>query len=112
MKLLKCVLPVYCDIDDTIILWSPSEEQIRTLGIAYNGGKIVPNYPQIEALRKHKLRGHTIILWSAGGWAWAWGVAKVLKLDDIVDFVVEKPRWVYDDLKVEDFMPKSQLVKE
>jgi phosphoserine phosphatase len=66
---------------------------------------------QIEQLKKHKIRGHTIIVWSAGGSKWAAEAIKFLELEAYVDLVIEKPRWMYDDKQAEEFMPRSQYFK-
>ena len=102
----------WVDIDDTLIYWSPTQEQIEKYGIpfsytyddgSFRTGTIVPHRAHIEQLRKHAMRGHTIILWSAGGEQWAYAAALALGLHDIVSYTSEKPEWAYDDKKPQEF---------
>jgi len=73
---------------------------------------VKPHKKHVEQLKLHKMRGHTIIVWSAGGWEWAEVVVRALKLEKFVDLVIEKPTWVYDDLPVVEFMPKNIWMKD
>lgn len=74
--------------------------------------RVKPHKKHIEQLKLHKLRGHTVIVWSAGGWEWAEAAVRALKLEKYVDLVIEKPRWAYDDLPPNEYMPKSQWMKD
>lgn len=120
----------YCDVDDTLVSWSSTAEEKEKDGVKFDcpgsmvwdvdGSEIgyaapwsevlVPNLLMIEQLKKLKLRHHTIVVWSAGGYEWAEIVVKTLKLEHIVDLVICKPTYVFDDLPVEEFMPKSRLI--
>lgn len=119
----------YCDVDSTLIEWQSTEEDKEKYGIefhcpgsltydkygniSYEGAwteKLVPNWPQIEQLKKHRLRQHTVLVWSAGGCAWAESAIRTLGLEQYVDVVISKPSWVYDDLPASEFMPKSRLI--
>jgi phosphoserine phosphatase len=74
--------------------------------------RLKPHKKHIEQLKLHKLRGHTIIVWSAGGWEWAEAVVRALKLEQYVDLVIEKPMWFYDDLMPNEFMGKRYYMKD
>lgn len=121
---------VFCDVDDTLVMWSPTPEQMEKYGIKVTcpaglyktpEGEIkmgpewtqllVPHFTHVEQLKKHKARGHFVVVWSAGGWDWAQAAVKALGLDNYVDLVISKPRWTYDDLQAEAFMPKSQYME-
>lgn len=122
----------YCDVDDTLVYWESTPEDKIANGVAFKcPGSLrwcattssmvrdnqsiellVPNDAQIEQLKRLKLRHHTIIVWSAGGVDWAETVIKTLGLEDYVDAVMCKPTYVFDDLPVEEFMPKSRLIKK
>lgn len=113
LKRLKCNLPVYLDVDDTLIMWAPSQEDLDRYGIDFehtydNGttakGRLLPHRVHIRQLKRHSERGHTIIVWSAGGEEWAYAAVKALGLEDFVDYTMEKPRWAYDDKKANDFI--------
>lgn len=112
MVSIKCNKPTYFDVDDTLIMWNPSTEMKDKFGIAYTSptglvSVFVPHLPHIEQLKRHAERGHTIIVWSAGGSDWAELAVKILGLQDFVSLTIEKPVWSYDDKKPEEFMPKS-----
>jgi hypothetical protein len=124
MIVLPCTQATFYDVDDTLVMWGPTKEQLDKYGIEIEcpesvvwtdegpvsigkwKEKLVPHIPHIEQLKKHKMRGHTIIVWSAGGWDWAAAAVKALGLEKYVDLVISKPTWIYDDKKPEEFMPK------
>lgn len=140
MIVFPCTKPTFFDVDDTLIMWNrpspddphsvvvccpPSTHQFRTFDengkLIEEGPKIeipgwservTPHKKHIEQLKLHKLRGHTIIVWSAGGWEWAEAAVKTLGLEKFVDLVIEKPIWAYDDLSPNEYMPKSQWMKD
>lgn len=121
---------VFFDVDDTLIIWSPTPEQSEKYGlditcpgsnILRDDGtldigsswveRIVPHFIHIEQLKKHKARKHPVVVWSAGGFLWAHAAITALGLENYVDLVISKPTWAYDDLPPEDYMPKSQYMK-
>lgn len=121
----------YCDVDDTLVFWSSTQEDKEKYGVKFtcpgsmvwdeDGEQIgyanswtevlVPNLPQIEQLKNLRLRHHTIVVWSAGGYDWAKTVVQTLGIEHLVDLVICKPTYVFDDLPCEEFMPKSRLIK-
>ncbi len=122
---------VYVDCDDTLVFWSSSEEDKSKYGaveftcpgsmvydtdgseIGYAGEwteRLLPNWPQIEELRKFKIRGYKIVLWTQSGAAWAEAIAKTLKMENIVDVCITKPTYIFDDLPASEFMPQSRLI--
>lgn len=103
MKVIKCNLPVYVDVDETLLIHNkkrlPHPDNIKI------GDSIfIPHKPHIEQLKAHSARKHTIIVWSAGGYAWAKTAVKILKLQKYVNVVIEKPRWAMDDLEPNKFI--------
>lgn len=121
---------VFFDCDDTLVMWSPTPEQSEKDGVDFEcpgsfamidgelkpspswKTRLVPHKKHIEQLKLHKMRGHTVVVWSAGGWDWAEAVVKTLKLEQYVDLVINKPIWAYDDLPPSEYMPKSQWMKD
>lgn len=122
---------VFSDVDDTLIMWNATPEQLEKDGIRITcpGGLwlnedgelvpseswtqlVVPHKVHIEQLKKHKARGHTVVVWSAGGWDWARAAVEALGLEQFVDVVISKPRWCYDDLPPAEYMPKSQWMQD
>lgn len=121
---------VYVDCDDTLVMWNPTQEQLEKDGIDFEcpGSftiidgemletpawmeRLVPHKKHIEQIKKHKMRGHLVVVWSAGGASWAASVAKTLGLENYVDLTISKPNWVYDDLPSGEFMPKAKWLKD
>ena len=58
----------------------------------------------IELMKKWKARGRFVIVWSAGGHAWAKAVIEALQLQQYVDLIIEKPIAYVDDLTANEFM--------
>lgn len=139
MRIMKCNQPVYFDVDDTLLLWhiAPAGDP-RAIEIKVPIGRqkraaedagwlpeeieptsrgewsefLIPHKVHVQAVKNHHLRGQTVIVWSAGGWEWALAAVRALGLEDYVDLVLEKPRWAYDDLPPNEYMPKSQWYKD
>lgn len=82
--------PIYCDIDNTLILWNLA------------GTMYIPNQPVIEALRfMHETDMVEIVLWSAAGVRHCKDIAKELGLEDIVSAYLTKPCVCIDDMKID-----------
>ena len=102
---------VFYDVDDTLITWNSSEEledDVITLTDAM--GDITEHKvlrKNVISLIEHSKRGHKIVVWSAGGYAWASQAVKLLGLEKYVDLVVSKPTWWYDDLTAEEVLLPS-----
>lgn len=97
------------DVDDTLVMWgfTPSESSVtfNNYGFPQN---LEPHKVHIEALKAHKAKGDFVIVWSAGGYAWAQEVVDTLQLNDYVDLVIAKPRWYYDDLPSSEWLGLPQ----
>lgn len=103
---------IYCDIDDTLVSWehySSFKEGMIEFIDPDDGKSLYLEVIQetVDALKRHKLRGHTIILWSQGGADWCEEVAKKLHLTETVDAYMSKPTWIYDDCPASHFIPES-----
>ena len=121
---------VYFDVDDTLVMWDPPKDKLEAEGIdvicpagliCVDGNleqapgfkaKLLPHKKHIEKLKKHKMRGHTVVVWSAGGYDWAEAAIKVLQLEKYVDVVISKPKWAYDDMPPERILPTIQWDKD
>jgi len=116
MKVFKTDQMVPYDCDDTLVMWG-LEDKSKNIPIEdpYIKGLInylTPNEKHIELLKKHKARGMTIIVWSAGGVEWAEAVVKALKLQDYVDAVFSKPSRYVDDLPCTEWMGNRVYIKD
>ena len=132
MIVVPCKNAVFFDIDDTLVMWNATQEELDMRGVDFEcpgslvdidkdsnesfapawKERLLPHRKHIEQLKKHKMRGHTIVVWSAGGFDWAAAVIRALKLENFVDLVISKPTWSYDDLQPAEFIPKPQWMKD
>ncbi len=112
MHILNSDKIVFCDVDDTLIGWSKPEKGPDEFWVTTTCHGMVEHHwvikENLEALKKHKGRGHLIVVWSQGGWEWAEAVVKALKIEHLVDLVCSKPEWIYDDLEASVWMPKAK----
>lgn len=113
--ILESDLVVYVDIDETLISWTAPEPiwELRPFVNIKNNGYTQTFYPMvknIEQVKKHKLIGHKIVFWSAGGWAWVKKVITELDLIEYADAIMSKPRWIIDDLPASEFIPESNRI--
>jgi predicted phosphatase len=99
------------DVDDTLVIWdwrSVDPEGKGLVQIKNPDGNctetVLPHYRHIELLRQFKARGHTVVVWSQGGSAWAASVCRTLGIDHLVDYAMDKPNWYVDDLPSEAWM--------
>lgn len=111
MQVIKSHRIVMVDVDDTLVLWdwkSINPDGIGLVSISNPDGNctelVMPHNRHIALMRQFKARGHTVVVWSQGGWSWAEAVVKALGLEGVVDIVMDKPSWYVDDLPSQAFM--------
>jgi hypothetical protein len=95
----------YFDVDETLVSILPPGVDGGTY--VYGPGieaRVRPSRRHVAAILEHKARGHAVIVWSQGGYAWARAVVEALNLEPYVDAILCKPNWYYDDLKADEFM--------
>ena len=85
-------LVVAFDVDETLVMWEGTGYRV--------------NYTHVTSLKHHFLRGHFVIIWSAGGVKWAQRVVKELELEPFVNLVMSKKRWYYDDMPADKWMTR------
>lgn len=102
---------IYCDIDDTVILWDLSkynnvlpESDLVTINSYGLESVVYKNQKNINLLHKLYKLNYGIILWSQTGAKHAAAVAEALGLDDIVLQYQTKPRYHIDDLPADAWM--------
>ena len=114
MQVIKSNRIVYFDVDDTLILWDWKELGIEDVaglvavvdensGVAEYG---LPHHRHIHLMRQFKARGHTVVVWSQGGWNWAERAVKALGIENLVDVIIDKPNWYVDDLHANAYMER------
>lgn len=103
---------IWCtDIDDTLLMWDIDKHTNPYVDFIepHSGDniRVAINENNIRLLKEKKSRGNTIILWSQGGYEYAEAVAKALNLVEYIDFVMNKPIGLIDDLEASAWMPKA-----
>lgn len=107
MKVIENEKVIFCDVDDTLVMWNHPNSDNAIYVTDPNDGmecRVVPHKFHIDLLKKHAGRGYNIVVWSQGGYAWAAAVVKELGLDNYVDFVMTKPIKYIDDLACKEWM--------
>ena len=114
MKVIKSHRIVFIDVDDTLVIWdwkdiSPDGIGLITVSDPVSGftQQLLPHERHINLLKQFKARGHTVVVWSQGGYSWADTVVKALGLEELVDVVMSKPDWYIDDIPAAAFMGKN-----
>jgi hypothetical protein len=114
MQVIQSHRIVYCDVDDTLVIWDwkpidPDGNNLITVRDPKSGHSehVMPHNRHIQLVKQFKARGHTVVVWSQGGWSWAESVVRALGLVDVVDLVMDKPSWYIDDLPASAFMTRN-----
>lgn len=103
---------VCIDVDDTLVMWDIPEGHDGETILFDNFGVaewLLPHKAHIELMKRFKVRGQFVIVWSQGGVEWASEVVKRLELTDYVDLVMTKPQWIVDDLPMAAWTKRSYL---
>lgn len=94
------------DIDDTLILWkSAPQENSKTEMFGEIEATIHKSH--IDEIKRSKMVGRLVVVWSKGGYKYAERVVKQLGLTSYVDVVMSKPSRYFDDLDANDWMYRS-----
>lgn len=111
MKVISSTRLVTFDVDDTLVIWDWQSVDPTGNGLIpikdTNSGitqYVLPHYRHVELLKQFKSRGHTVVVWSQGGSAWAAYVCRALGIENAVDYCMDKPNWYVDDLPSEKWM--------
>ncbi len=98
---------VYCDVDDTLVLWDISEypdEPRVEVKLKDEAAILVPHKYNINTLKKFYKLGYTIIVHSGSGHRWAEEVVKALELQKYVTLIMSKPMYHFDDIPCQEWM--------
>lgn len=99
---------IFVDCDDTLVMWGKAKEGEKVIAITnpHDGTQdyLRPHQGHIRVLKDRKARGSYIVVWSAGGFAWANAVVKALGLESYVDLIMTKPHMYIDDKKADAIM--------
>lgn len=98
---------VYFDVDNTLV-YSQAEYPDTTGPVVMIGDRAwIVEENHVEAIRDFAARGHTVVVWSAGGSEWSRSVVQALGLDGLVFACLSKPTWYFDDVTADRFMPTN-----
>ena len=100
MYKVTCGPTAFFDVDDTLLLWDIPEGCEYTITVSCRGFSelLAPNTYNIELLKKFATRGHSVVVWSAGGSDWAEAAVKALNLEKYVEVCTSKPNYYIDDI--------------
>ena len=102
----------YFDVDDTLVEWKLcSDREADAVKIVDESGRVFYKkaiVAHIEELKNQKMTGNTVVVWSAGGGAWAETVVKALGIEEYVDVCLTKPDFYYDDKDVSEWFPTKR----
>lgn len=109
MKIISQESTVFCDVDDTLVMWGFKAKKGQKLVAITNPHDGTQEYfathpGHIKVLKDRKARGSFIVVWSSGGYAWANAVVKALGLEQYVDLVMTKPHLYMDDKQPSEIM--------
>jgi hypothetical protein len=113
MEIIKSDKIVYFDVDETLVTFDQHLSHAGEVMHLECGSKMVRCWimeKHVQAMREHAARGHAIVVWSAGGWEWAHTIVRALQLEELVDAVMCKPSWFYDDKTSSYFMHEKDRV--
>jgi hypothetical protein len=99
---------ICCDIDDTIVLWNPEAPgdkiEIPCPHSLHGHFDLKTHEPHIRLVKERLARGAVMIVWSAGGWAWADSVFEALGIDHENIHIYSKPYAYIDDSECQNWM--------
>lgn len=108
MKIFENEQVICCDIDDTLVLWSPDAPGKRIkIPCAYSlhsDFDLAVHEPHVRLVRERLERGAIMIVWSQGGHKWARKVLESLGLLHENVHVYSKPIAYIDDKPCERWM--------
>lgn len=114
MKVIPGHRTVFFDVDDTLLIanyglldYKPEDVVFCQCPDTGYKNNFLKHTRHINLLRQFRARGHTIVVWSQGGYRWAESAVKALGLVDLVDVCIDKPSWYVDDLPCQAFMGKN-----
>lgn len=113
MKIKTSELPVYCDVDETLVRnFTVERKSDQDIELMYYDQKVYarPIQEHIDLLKSYKSRGYSVTVWSANGFRWAKEVVTRLDLVQFVDEVASKPLKFIDDKPADQWMQRIFLL--
>lgn len=108
MNVIKNEMPIYFDVDETLIVWGKIKRGQKVVAVTdpYGGSVnyVRPHLGHIKVLKDRHARGAFITVWSAGGYRWAEAVVKALGLTNHVHQIMSKPFMYVDDKEAHEIL--------
>lgn len=108
MRVITQESTVFCDVDDTLLIWGKAKKGQKVIAVTnpHDGEQVYlrPHKGHIKILKDRFARGSYIVVWSAGGFAWANAAIKALGLEKYVHQVMTKPHMYMDDKQPNEIM--------
>lgn len=108
MKIVTQESTIFIDVDDTLVMWKKVKKGRKAVAVTnpHDGEQyyLMPHKGHIKVLKDRFARGSFIVVWSAGGFAWATAVVKALELQNYVHLTMTKPHMYIDDKHAADIM--------
>lgn len=94
---------VFCDVDETLILWKDDPTDLQNSVIEVANGNLVVKFHRrhIELVKQFFNIGWNVIIWSQGGSNHAEHVVKACGLDKHIHGIMPKPDVILDDKPLE-----------
>lgn len=94
---------VFCDVDETLIMWKDDPTDLQNSVIQVANGNLVVKFHRrhIELVKQFFAIGWNVIVWSQGGSDHAEHVVKACKLENHIHGIMPKPDVVLDDKPLE-----------
>jgi hypothetical protein len=95
---------VFCDVDETLVLWKDDPTDLQNSVIQVANGNLVVKFHRrhIALVKQFFVIGWNVIIWSQGGSDHAEHVVKACGLQDHVHAILPKPDVVLDDKGIGD----------
>lgn len=112
MYVLHSTKAYFFDVDRTLVFTDQEvgafeiRAQVSLTPVMFGGREFFTHENHIRLMKDLKARGHSVVVWSAGGGAWAEQVVRKLGLESVVDAVMTKPDGICDDKSVEEWLPE------
>lgn len=106
---------VFCDVDETLISYDYSDFEDELIKIIDPYDKeeleLFPLKANIRLLKRCKLKGKSVVVWSRGGYKWAEAVVEALNLQEYVDLIMAKVELYIDDKDISDWGTSRSYLK-
>ena len=93
---------VFCDVDETLVLWKDDPTDLQNSVIPVANGNLVVRFHKrhIQLVKQFYVIGWNVIVWSQGGSDHAEHIVKACGLENYIHAILPKPEVVMDDKEI------------